>query len=153
MKRATVVGIFLLWISCWGAALGKTPADFQREALDLMKVKKWQQAHQVLQKCIDQFDQRAKALYGPKFGWFWYHKGFCEMKLERWDDAISVLELNIDLFPDFPSAYDAMGEAYTCSGQESEAIACYERSLSIDPNNAFAERKLRQLKEANDKEP
>ena len=93
MKRATVVGIFLLWISCWGAALGKTPADFQREALDLMKVKKWQQAHQVLQKCIDQFDQRAKALYGPKFGWFWYHKGYCELKLKRWEDAMASFKV------------------------------------------------------------
>ena len=57
-------------------------------SLTSMRAKKWAEAHAVLSKACRTFDGRAMQLFGPKFGWFWYHKGYCELKLKKWDDAM-----------------------------------------------------------------
>ena len=52
-------------------------------SLTAMRADKWAEAHQILSKAVAQFDGRGMQLFGPKFGWFWYHKGFCELKIGR----------------------------------------------------------------------
>ena len=42
-------------------------------SLTAMKAKKWAEAHAILAKAVATYDARAKTLFGPKFGWFWYH--------------------------------------------------------------------------------
>ncbi|MFT6862057.1 MAG: tetratricopeptide (TPR) repeat protein [Akkermansiaceae bacterium] len=86
-------GIVLLAL-CGFCATGKGAAiqDMNADALEAMQSGKWAEAHQVLVKATDAFDSRALQLYGPRFGWFWYHRGYCEIKLNMFDDAMKSFE-------------------------------------------------------------
>ncbi|MGD1978944.1 MAG: tetratricopeptide repeat protein [Akkermansiaceae bacterium] len=82
----------LVFLALWalGAPVhGQAIQDLNKAALKSMKEGKWAEAHQVLVKATNQFDSRAPVLYGPRFGWFWYHRGYCELKLNMFDDAIT----------------------------------------------------------------
>jgi tetratricopeptide (TPR) repeat protein len=68
-------------------------------SLTSMRAKKWAEAHAVLSKACRTFDGRAMQLFGPKFGWFWYHKGYCELKLKKWDDAMESFKKCYTKYP------------------------------------------------------
>jgi tetratricopeptide (TPR) repeat protein len=65
---------------------------------------------------------------------------------ERFDDAVSVFELYVELFPDDANAYDSLGEAFMDRGDTKPAIANYERSLELNPNNGNAVEMLTKLR-------
>jgi tetratricopeptide (TPR) repeat protein len=65
---------------------------------------------------------------------------------DRFEDAIRLFSLNVELFPQSANAYDSLGEAYMRNGQRALAIENYQRSLALDPGNANAERMLAQLR-------
>jgi tetratricopeptide (TPR) repeat protein len=65
---------------------------------------------------------------------------------ERFDDAVSVFELYVELFPDDANAYDSLGEAFMERGDTKPAIANYERSLELNPNNGNAVEMLTKLR-------
>jgi len=52
------------------------------------------------------------------------------------DEAIVVLELNVEIYPESFNPHDSLGEAYMTAGRDQEAIASYERSLELNPDNA-----------------
>lgn len=54
---------------------------------------KWNEALGYLKEATNTFDGRALQLYGPKFGWFWYFRGTCELKLGKFDDAIKSFKV------------------------------------------------------------
>ncbi len=86
-------GIVLLALCAFCAPVqAQALADMHKEALDNMKVGKWAEAHAVLAKATNTFDKRALQLFGPRFGWFWYHRGYCEIKLNQFDDAMKSFE-------------------------------------------------------------
>lgn len=83
------LALLLLALWSFGAtAQGQRIGDLNEAALDAMKAGKWAEAHGVLVQATETFDARAPQLYGPRFGWFWYHRGYCELKLAMFDDAI-----------------------------------------------------------------
>lgn len=53
-------------------------------------------------------------------------------------DAVAVLRLCADLYPDSANAHDSLGEALMMSGRTDDAIASYRRSLDLDPDNRNA---------------
>jgi dienelactone hydrolase/predicted negative regulator of RcsB-dependent stress response len=63
-------------------------------------------------------------------------------------EAIDLLKLNVQIYPDSSNAYDSLGDAYMKSGQKELAIESYTKSLEKDPTNDNAKEKLKQL-EAN----
>ena len=65
------------------------------------------------------------------------------------DDAIALLELNAEWFPDHFKPYETMGEAYTRKGDKPKAIELYRKSLELNPDNRDAMVKLEELGEAN----
>jgi tetratricopeptide (TPR) repeat protein len=77
-------------------------AKFHSNALTAMNAAKrqgmpagaenWQKALAELTKATDAYDGRALKLFGPKFGWFWYHRGFCELKLKMYGEAIKSFQ-------------------------------------------------------------
>lgn len=79
--------LLALW-SLAGPSQGAAIGDMNKAALEAMKAGKWAEAHQVLVNATNAYDGRAPQIYGPRFGWFWYHRGFCELKLALFDDAI-----------------------------------------------------------------
>lgn len=60
-------------------------------------------------------------------------------------EAIAILNLNIESFPDSWNVYDSMGEACMMSGDKQQAITNYRKSLELNPANKNAEMILEQL--------
>ena len=60
-------------------------------------------------------------------------------------EAISVLRLNVYLYPESANVYDSLGEAYMTAGNTALAIENYEKSLELDPKNENAREKLTEL--------
>lgn len=74
------------------------------------------------------------------------------LNTSRFDDAIDVFKLNVELFPDSANVYDSLGEAYMKNGDAEKAIANYEKSLDLNPDNENAQQMLGTLK-AGETEP
>ena len=68
-------------------------------SLTAMKAQEWAKAHAILAKAVAQYDGRAKTLFGPRFGWFWYHKGYCELKLGQWEEAMASFKACYTKYP------------------------------------------------------
>jgi tetratricopeptide (TPR) repeat protein len=60
-------------------------------------------------------------------------------------EAIEVFKLNVELFPESANVYDSLAEAYMKNGDKEEAIANYERSLELNPENTNAANMLEEL--------
>lgn len=61
-------------------------------------------------------------------------------------EAIAILELIVESWPQSANAYDSLGEGCARAGDKARAIENYERSLQLDPNNANAVEMLKRLK-------
>ena len=64
----------------------------------------------------------------------------------RLEDAIAVLCLNVEAYPNSANVYDSLAEAYLRSGDSVRAIQFYEKTLSLNPNNTTAAEALKKLK-------
>jgi len=53
---------------------------------------------------------------------------------------------NTEAYPQSGNVYDSLGEAYLTDGRRELAIQNYEKSLQLDPKNANAVEKLKELK-------
>lgn len=62
------------------------------------------------------------------------------------DDAITLLNLNLEYYPDSSKTYVALAYAYTRKVDDASAIAALEKALEIEPDNAMARGQLEQLK-------
>jgi tetratricopeptide (TPR) repeat protein len=86
-------GIVLLALCAFCAPVqAQALADMNKAAIDHMKAGEWAEAQAVLAKATDTYDGRALQLFGPRFGWFWYYRGYCEVKLKMYDDAIKSFD-------------------------------------------------------------
>lgn len=65
--------------------------------------------------------------------------------------AIEILKINAEKFPDSYNVWDSLGEIYYKSGNRSEAITNYEKSLQLNPNNNEGKRMLEEIKNENAK--
>jgi Flp pilus assembly protein TadD len=66
-----------------------------------------------------------------------------ENKLEQ---AILVLKLNVELFPESFNAWDSLGEAYMDHGDKELAIKNYSKSLELNPKNFGARDQIAKLR-------
>lgn len=73
--------------------------------------------------------------------------GYQLLARERVGEAIAIFELNVESFPDAFNAHDSLGEGYMTAGRREEAIASYERSLELNPENANGAAMLERLRE------
>ena len=56
------------------------------------------------------------------------------------------MKLNAIEYPESGNAYDSLGEVYLANGQKKLALASYEKSLELEPENANAKKVIEQLK-------
>jgi predicted alpha/beta superfamily hydrolase len=63
------------------------------------------------------------------------------------DKAIEFFQLNVDLYPGSYNAYDSMGEAWMKKGDYKKAIANYERSIALNPDNQNAKDMIKKMQE------
>jgi len=61
-------------------------------------------------------------------------------------EAIAVFQLNVEAFPEAFNTHDSLGEAYMAAGQNELAIASYQRSLELNPDNTNAVAMLQRLR-------
>jgi tetratricopeptide (TPR) repeat protein len=71
--------------------------------------------------------------------------GYQLLNQERIADAIAVLKLNVDVFPQSANVYDSYAEALMKNGDIENAISSYKQSLALDPENDNAREMLRTL--------
>ena len=60
--------------------------------------------------------------------------------------AVELFRFIAELYPDSANAYDSLGESYMESGDKERAIANYEKSLQLDPENDNAREMLKRLR-------
>lgn len=62
------------------------------------------------------------------------------------DDAMKVLELNLEFLPQSATTYTAMGQLHEAAGDKDKAIEAYSKALEIQPRNRMAQQRLKELK-------
>jgi glyoxylase-like metal-dependent hydrolase (beta-lactamase superfamily II) len=72
--------------------------------------------------------------------------GYRLMGQDRLDEAIAVFRVNVEVFPDAWNVHDSLGEGYMTSGERDLAIASYQRSLELNPDNANGVAMLERLR-------
>lgn len=65
--------------------------------------------------------------------------GYLALHKDRADEAIKIFQYNIRLYPNSANVYDSMGEAYLTTGDSTQAVIQYKKSLKLNPNNRNAE--------------
>lgn len=73
--------------------------------------------------------------------------GYTLMNEQKYPEAIAVLKLNVELYPQSSNVYDSLGEAYMKSGNKELAIQNYKKSLELDPTNQNAVAMLKTLEQ------
>src|SRR6185295_11145760 len=67
------------------------------------------------------------------------------LKAGRAADALALLDLNLEFFPDAPWVQYLAGEAHRALGQADQARAAYERSAALGPDNPMPRERLQAL--------
>ena len=71
--------------------------------------------------------------------------GYRLLRRQLVNEAIAVLKLNVEAYPQSANVYDSLAEAYLLSGDKDKAIENYRRALAIDPKMESARQALKQL--------
>jgi hypothetical protein len=71
--------------------------------------------------------------------------GYQFLRAKKFNEAIRILQLNIEAYPQSSNAYDSLGEAYMDDGNKPLAIANYQKSLQLNLKNSNAVQMLKKL--------
>lgn len=71
--------------------------------------------------------------------------GYALLRDERPEEALRVFELQVELFPTVPNAFDSLGEAYLAVGDSARASEALGRALELDPTLDHARLVLEEL--------
>lgn len=71
--------------------------------------------------------------------------GYNYIGKQKYNEAIAIMKLNVEFYPESANCYDSLGEAYMKNGQTKLAITNYKKSLKLNPSNQNAVMKLQQL--------
>jgi CubicO group peptidase (beta-lactamase class C family) len=67
------------------------------------------------------------------------------LEQKRFEQAIAIFQLNVELYPHSANAYDSLAKGYEDNGNKDLAIYNYKRSLELNPNNTNATEHLTKL--------
>lgn len=73
------------------------------------------------------------------FGYFFLYG------VEDYEAAITTMQLNVEHYPDSYNVYDSLAEVYAANGDTELAIANYEKSLELNPDNENAQEQIEAL--------
>jgi len=74
--------------------------------------------------------------------------GYFLLQQDKVEPAIRMFRINVELFPDSWNVYDSLGEALLRAGSTDEAVAMYERSLVLNPDNTNGREALAKIRSA-----
>jgi hypothetical protein len=72
--------------------------------------------------------------------------GYKLMNQKKISEAIAVFNLNMKTYPDSWNTYYSLAEAYMKNGSKKLAIINYQKSLELNPDNAYAKKLIEKLK-------
>jgi tetratricopeptide (TPR) repeat protein len=72
--------------------------------------------------------------------------GYELMAKQKYEEALKIFALNVELYPQEWNTYDSYGECLLKMGNKKEAIKAYTRSLELNPKNQQAQKVLEELK-------
>lgn len=72
--------------------------------------------------------------------------GYVLLAQKRYQQAIAVLALNTNVYPQEANTFDSLAEAYLISGDKKKALYYYEKALQLDANLASAKEKVGKLR-------
>ena len=72
--------------------------------------------------------------------------GYQFLNAERLKLALEIFKINIEMFPEGYNTWDSLGEAYMKLGKAAKAIAAYEKSLELNPENTNAEEMIARIR-------
>lgn len=105
-------------------------------------------AEKVLQELLARRDGAGPVLDENDFN----NLGYKLLKQMNVEAALYVFEKNAVLFPTSANVYDSLGEALAIAGRREQAIDSYRKALALDPTNAGARAKLKELEKRDSKE-
>ena len=76
----------------------------------------------------------------------YYRRGFANVELEKYQEAIENFNKAIELDPNSAAFYSARGLVYVELGKHQEAINDYNKAIELDPNCKIAIENLKKLK-------
>jgi tetratricopeptide (TPR) repeat protein len=71
--------------------------------------------------------------------------GYQLIRTKKFKEAVRILQLNVEAYPQSSNVYDSLAEAYMDEGDKPQAIANYQKSLQLNPKNGNAVLMLRKL--------
>jgi CubicO group peptidase (beta-lactamase class C family) len=71
--------------------------------------------------------------------------GYTLIGQKKLPEAIALLKLNVEFYPNAFNTYDSLAEAYVANGDKELAIANYKKSLELNPKNKNAVEMLKKL--------
>jgi glyoxylase-like metal-dependent hydrolase (beta-lactamase superfamily II) len=72
--------------------------------------------------------------------------GYRFLQQEKAGQAAAMFKINVELFPESWNVYDSLGEALLAAGDREAAIAMYEKSLEINPENTNGREALARIR-------
>jgi tetratricopeptide (TPR) repeat protein len=73
--------------------------------------------------------------------------GYRLLGLKKVNEAIEILKLNTQAYPQSANVYDSLGEAYMTNGDKERAIKNYQKAVELNPQNTNAIEMLKKLRE------
>lgn len=74
--------------------------------------------------------------------------GYLLLSVQRPEDALEALKLEVHEYPQYWNAYDTLAEVYAALGEKQLAIQNYEKSLELNPDNQYGMERLKELTKA-----
>ncbi|NND80084.1 MAG: hypothetical protein HKN53_09300 [Maribacter sp.] len=92
----------------------------------------------------------------PKYKFFQFEEefnkaGYRLLGSGQIQESIFVFQMNADLFPDSPNAWDSLAEGYLKAGDKTKASEFYNKAIQMDPNGSTAKNAKEMLRKMNDK--
>lgn len=83
----------------------------------------------------------------PRVAEAWYNMGqICLIKKKDFSKALNCFERAVAARPDYVGAQHQRGMAYELLGDPEKALACWEKTLELDPGNKQAQDNIRRLR-------
>lgn len=85
--------------------------------------------------------------YAPDHAEAWYLLGTCLEQNPKWSrEAVEAFQRALALDPNMIDALLSLGDLYKAQGMSARAVACYEDALQIEPENAMAKTRMKNVK-------
>ena len=72
-------------------------------------------------------------------------QGLRFLELKKFDEAIKVLTLNTQLFPNSWNTWDSLAEAYMQKGEAHIATGYFKKSIALNPDNNYAKEMVEKM--------